>query len=153
MAEHPASERGGWGIRLHGGTMPHPSGSCLNCYSLGDVVAYDSEEEAEAAADQIRAAPIRLYERVTVERVAKGQRQPSIAEERHAIDLRAAYGRGVRDAARVCAEDAARLKRGADRYKGDDSKVYEVKVGQYRAERLSARILALLDKEGGGDRG
>ena len=67
------------------------------------------------------------------------------------VDLRAAYERGVRDAAEICTQDAARLQRSAERHKGDDSKVYEVKVGQYRAERLSARILALLDKEGGGD--
>jgi hypothetical protein len=55
MPEHAASVRGGWGIRLYGGMMPHPSGSGLNCYSLGDVVAYDSKAEAEETAEAIRA--------------------------------------------------------------------------------------------------
>jgi len=46
-------------------------------------VAFDSEEEAEAEAAKMRARG--LYDRVTVERVEKGQRQLSIMEENHAI--------------------------------------------------------------------
>jgi hypothetical protein len=86
MGEHPASQAGGWGIRMWGGKlMPHPSGSSLNCYSLGDVQAFDSKEEAERYAHDVMLSG--LYERVTVEPVEKGQRQASIYEEQHALEI------------------------------------------------------------------
>lgn len=74
MGKHAASERGGWGTRLH-----YKNGaSSLNCFSLGDVVAYDSEEEANCAAQEAMSAfGGSIYERITVEPVAKGAWSPS----------------------------------------------------------------------------
>lgn len=109
MSEHRASGRGGWGIRLHGSKVfPHPDGSELISYSLGDVLAYDSEEEAEVAARPIRQSS--SYSRVTVERVVKGQRQASHIDARHAIELRRARAEALEEAV----EAVCRLMRDRD---------------------------------------
>jgi hypothetical protein len=72
---HAASERGGWGLRLH-----YPNGaSGLNCFSMGDVCAYDTKREAETEARRIMRSwgGVRLYTKVTVEKVEKGAWAPS----------------------------------------------------------------------------
>lgn len=75
---HRASERGGFGNRMHYTT----GGSSLNSFSLGDVVAYDTEADATVAAAAVfaRSEPFHLYTRVTVEPVERGAWSPSIID-------------------------------------------------------------------------
>jgi hypothetical protein len=92
---------------MYGGPFPYPSGSSLNSYPLGDVVAYDSKAEAESEAEEIRKTGV--YTLVTVEPVLRDQHAPSIAEERHAIVLAKAVATAradaLEEAAKVCAAE------------------------------------------------
>lgn len=93
---HRASDRGGFGVRMFNHDREHwanqPSGSSLNCYSMGDVVCWDTREEAEEAAREYMKHG--LYKRCEVEPVVKGQHQMSIAEEREEIRVKAAFAAG-----------------------------------------------------------
>lgn len=73
---HPASQRGGWGLRIH---YKDRGGSYLNNYSLGDVVAYDTEADAKAAGAAVMEsyAGQHMYSHCTVEPVEKGAWVPS----------------------------------------------------------------------------
>lgn len=75
MGVHAASERGGFGLRLH----CRNGHSYLNNYSGGDVVAYDTEAEAQAAANATmeRQGDLCLYTKITVEPVERGAWSPS----------------------------------------------------------------------------
>ncbi len=83
---HRASERGGWALRLYytgsGVVVREVESSSLNCFSLGDVVAYDTEADATRAAALAfeASAPYGLYTKITVERVEQGAWAPSIID-------------------------------------------------------------------------
>jgi len=104
---HSSAARGGWGVRIYESNEPswipkHPSGSYLNSYStnpLGDVVCWDEKKDAERAAELMKLVYLHLEGRKTeVEEVKAGQVQPSIADERKAIEIANAATRAWNDA-------------------------------------------------------